>query len=169
MGVVWNMATLSTGIFNWKGRFMSDELSFYGMINTKNPLWMRYAEVLLCGAEANLNAGRQDVALNYINQVRERAQLSPLSSVSMETIKTEKRLELCGEGVRYQDLLRWGEAAERLREKGKDYPKMEPNGTVTYVPSGRSVYGFKVGKHEVLPYPFTETMLNKNITQNQGY
>ena len=169
LGVVWNQTTLSTGIFNWKGRFMTNELSFYGMINTKNPLWMRYAEVLLCGAEANLNAGRQDVALNYINQVRERAQLSPLSSVSMETIKTEKRLELCGEGVRYQDLLRWGEAAERLREKGKDYPKMEPNGTVTYVPSGRSVYGFKVGKHEVLPYPFTETMLNKNITQNQGY
>ena len=169
MGVVWNMATLSTGIFNWKGLFMSDELSFYGMINTKNPLWMRFAEVLLLGAEASFMAGDQATALQYINRIRTRAQLPALASVDLETIKTEKRLELCGEGQRFQDLLRWGEAASRLKEMGKDYPKMEPNGTVNYVPSGRSVYGFKEGKHEHLPYPFTETMLNENIVQNPGY
>ena len=46
---------------------------------------------------------------------------------------------------------------------------MEPNGTVTYVPSGRSIYGFKTGKHEHLPYPYTEVMLNENIIQNPGY
>ena len=169
MGVVWNMTTLSTGIFNWKGRFMSDELSFYGMVNTKNPLWMRLAEVLLCGAEASFRAGDAGTALQYVNRVRSRAQLPALQSVTLEDIKTEKRLELCGEGQRFQDLLRWGEAADRLKEMGKDYPKMEPNGTVTYVPSGRSVYGFKTGKHEHLPYPYTEVMLNENIQQNPGY
>lgn len=169
MGVSFNQTTLSTGLFKWKGRFMTDEVTFNCMVNFKNPLWMRFAEVLLLGAEANFQAGKTDVALQYVNRVRARAQLSALNSVDMETIKTEKRLELCGEGQRFQDLLRWGDAYDRLKDMGKDYPKMDPNGTVTYVSSGRSVYGFKKGKHEHLPYPFTETMLNENVIQNPGY
>ena len=160
MGVVWNMTTLSTGIFNWKGRFMSDEISYYAMVNTKNPLWMRLSEVLLCGAEASLRSGDAGTALTYVNRVRSRAQLPALTSVDLETIKTEKRLELCGEGQRFQDILRWGDAANLLKDTGKDYPKMEPNGAVRYEASGRSIYGFKTGKHEHLPYPYTEVMLN---------
>ena len=169
MGVVWNTATLSTGIFNWKGRFMAEDITYYGMVNFKNPLWMRYAEVLLLAAEANLEAGHNDLALKYINLVRERAKLPALNGVTLADIKLEKRLELCGEGQRFQDLLRWGDAYDCLKDMGKDYPKMEPNGAVSYVPSGRSVYGFKTGKHEHLPYPFTEVMLNENVTQNPGY
>ena len=169
MGVTFNQTTLSTGIFNWKGRFMTDELSYYGMVNTKNPRWMRFAEVLLLGAEANLKANHPDKALTYVNRVRTRAQLPALTSVTMDNIKTEKRLELCGEGLRFQDLVRWGDAATLLAGKGNVYPKMEANGTVTYVPTGRSVYGFKAGKHEHLPYPNTEIMLNKNIKQNPNY
>lgn len=169
MGVVFNQTTISTGIFYWKGRFLTEELAMYSMVNTKNPLWMRFAEVLLCGAEANFKAGKTDVALQYVNKIRERAQLPALTSIDMEAIKTEKRLELCGEGLRFQDLVRWGDAYDRLKEKGKDYPTLEPNGTVNYVSSGRSEYGFKKGKHERLPYPFTETMLNKAIQQNPGY
>ena len=169
MGVVWNKATLSTGIFNWKGRFLTEELALYSMVNTKNPLWMRYAEVLLCGAEAAFQAGKQDVALDYINQIRSRAQLPKLTSLTLKDIKTEKRLELVGEGFRFQDLVRWGDAYECLKGKGDVYPVMEPNGTVRYEPSGRSEFGFKQGKHERLPYPFTEVMLNHAIQQNPGY
>ena len=169
MGVQWNMQTLSTGIYNWKGRFLTEELSFYGMINTKNPLWMRFAEVLLLGAEANLQAGHADVALTYVNRIRTRAQLTPLTAVTLDDIKMEKRLELCGEGVRYQDIQRWGEAYNLLKETGKVYPLMQPNGSVEYVSTGRTEYGFKKGKHEHLPYPYTETMLNKNCKQNPNY
>ena len=169
MGVVFNQTTISTGIFYWKGRFLTEELAYYSMVNTKNPLWMRYAEVLLCGAEAHFQAGNKDTALKYVNLIRERAQLPALGSVTLDNIKTEKRLELCGEGLRFQDLVRWGDAYERLKDKGADYPTLAPNGTVTYVPSGRSEHGFKQGKHERLPYPFTETMLNHAIQQNPGY
>lgn len=169
MGVEWNMLTLSTGIYTWKGRYMPDEVGFMSMLNWKNPLWMRFAEVLLLAAEANLQAGHPDVATQYVNRVRTRAQLPALDGVTMDNIKMEKRLELCGEGIRFQDLLRWGDAPTLLKEKGKVYPTMEPNGTVNYVSTGRSVYGFKVGKHEHLPYPFTETSLNKAIKQNPGY
>ena len=169
MGVQWNMPTLSTGIYNWKGRFLTEEVADYGMISTKNPLWMRFAEVLLLGAEANLEAGHADVALTYVNRVRERAKLAALSSVTLNDIKAEKRLELCGEGQRFQDILRWGEAYNLLKETGKVYPLMQPNGSVSYVTTGRSEYGFKQGKHEHLPYPYTETMLNENCKQNPNY
>ena len=169
MGVVWNTATLSTGIFNWKGRFMAEDITYYGMVNFKNPLWMRLSEVLLLAAEACLQSNDSATALQYVNRVRARVQLPALSSVDLNTIKTEKRLELCGEGQRFQDLLRWGDAEARLKDMGNVYPKMEPNGAVSYVPTGRSVYGFKKGKHEHLPYPFTEVMLNENVIQNPGY
>lgn len=169
MGVQWNQETLSTGLFSWKGRFCSDEVSTYGMVNFKNPLWMRFAEVLLLGAEANLKANHPDVALQYVNRVRTRAQLAPLAAVDMDVIKTEKRLELTAEGTRFQDLVRWGDAYDLLKDKGDKYPKMTVNGEVRYEPTGRSVYGFKKGKHERLPYPFTETQLNKVIVQNPGY
>ena len=75
MGVSFNQATLSTGLFKWKGRFMTDEVTFNCMVNFKNPLWMRFAEVLLLGAEANLQAGKPDVALQYVNRVRARDSL----------------------------------------------------------------------------------------------
>jgi len=171
MGVQWNTVTLSTGIFNWKGRFLTEDLSFYAMINYKNPLWMRFAEVLLLGAEANFEAGNTDLALTYINRIRTRAKLPDLSAgeLNLDAIKMEKRLELCGEGQRYQDILRWGDAYDLLKEAGKVYPTMETNGIVKYVPTGRSEYGFKKGKHERLPYPYTETMLNKVIQQNPNY
>lgn len=169
MGVQWNMPTLSTGIYNWKGRFLTEELSWYSMINTKNPLWMRFAEVLLLGAEAHFQAGNVNKATEYVNRIRTRAQLPALNGVTLNDIKMEKRLELCGEGVRYQDILRWGEAADLLKETGKVYPFMQPNGNVEYISTGRSIYGFKVGKHEHLPYPYTEIMLNKNCKQNPNY
>ena len=171
MGVQWHMPTLSTGIYNWKGRFLTEELSYYGMINTKNPLWMRFAEVLLLGAEANLQAGDLAKATEYVNRVRTRAQLPALNGVSLNDIKMEKRLELCGEGVRFQDILRWGDAYELLKDAGKVYPLMQANGSVEYPTTGRSegTYGFKKDKHERLPYPYTETMLNENCKQNPNY
>jgi hypothetical protein len=130
---------------------------------------MRYAEVLLCGAEASLASGDSDKALDYINQIRARAQLAPLASVTLNDIKREKRLELCGEGQRFQDLLRWGDAAEKLANNGKRYPLLQPNGAIIYTTTGNTNYGFKAGKHNRLPYPATETRLNSAITQNDGY
>ena len=67
---------------------------------------MRYAEVLLLAAEANLEAGNTGVALKDINEIRIRAKETPLTSVTLDDIKTEKRLELCLESTRFQDLRR---------------------------------------------------------------
>lgn len=70
---------------------------------------MRYAEVLLMAAEAHvMGGGSADKAVKYINEIRTRAKLAPLSSVTLDDVKKEKRLELCLESVRFQDLVRWG-------------------------------------------------------------
>lgn len=83
---------------------------------------MRYAEVLLLAAEAHVMGGSQESALAYINEVRDRARLAPLSAVTLDDVKKEKRLELCMEGVRFQDLVRWGDAEALMGEQGKEIP-----------------------------------------------
>ena len=48
-----------------------------------------------------------------MNRVRLRAGLEPVS-YSLDAIKRERRWELAFEGLRYFDLMRWGDAAEKL-------------------------------------------------------
>ena len=67
----------------------------------------RYAETLLNAAELLLHTGGSaGEALGYVNEVRARAGLDKLTEVSIDAIYTERRLEFCGEGKRYFDLVR---------------------------------------------------------------
>lgn len=127
---------------------------------------MRYAEVLLLAAEANLQAGQPDKALYDINQIRERAKETPLTSVTLDDIKTEKRLELCLESTRFQDLVRWGDAKKALASQGKEIPNYSSKG-VSWDFSN-STFGFQ-DKHMLLPIPLKERELNPNIQQNTGW
>ncbi len=47
----------------------------------------------------------------YLNMVRQRANLDPVA-YSLEAIKKERRYELCFEGLRWNDLRRWGDVQE---------------------------------------------------------
>ncbi len=74
---------------------------------------IRYAEVLLNGAEAGIKLGQTAEATGYINQIRNRAGLSNYEGNDLyEEMKLQRRLEFAFEapGFRYFDLLRWGEA-----------------------------------------------------------
>jgi hypothetical protein len=157
------------GYFFWKNRILLSE-SVMGFPNFRcfqanNKRVMRYAEVLLLAAEAHLNGGDAGKAAAYVNKIRTRARLTPLGSVTMDDVKIEKRLELCLEGCRFQDLVRWGEAATVLANQGKDV--MSFNGTIATASFSNTVYGFKP-KHRVLPIPGKEIMLNENIHQIEG-
>ncbi len=74
----------------------------------------RYSETLLNAAELLLRgATGTGSAQNYFDEVRTRAGLSSVS-VSLDNILKERRLEFLGEGKRYWDLIRFGEAQNYL-------------------------------------------------------
>jgi hypothetical protein len=154
----------------WKNQSLKEDCvvdqSFFQGVQFTNLKIMRYAEVLLLAAEAHLQAGNTSKALDYINQIRTRAKEAPLSSVSLSDIKTEKRLELCNESVRFQDLVRWGDAESALGQQGKEIPAFGTDGVQWLFKNDK--YGFQE-KHKLLPIPLKETELNPNMTQNTGW
>lgn len=173
MSIQSGKTVINEGYFMWKWRVGIDATpsTGYGFCYTNNFRWMRLAEVYLCAAEAHLATGHQDKCDEYMNKIRERAKVPTKSGYTLADIQLEKRLELCGESVRFQDLLRWGMAYERLKDQGKDCPLLQSNGEVKYViyNNDASKFGFKQGKHDLLPYPDTEIKLNSAIKQNPGW
>ncbi len=161
----------SEGYFMWKNRsLLADciyDASYFQALQYINLRVMRYAEVLLMAAEANLQAGNKDKALTYVNMIRTRAKVAPLTSVTLDDIKNEKRLELCIEGCRYQDLVRWGDAKTVLAKQGEEVPSYTSEDKVEWG-FKNSTFGFK-DKHNLLPIPLTETELNPNMKQNEGW
>jgi hypothetical protein len=89
---------------------------------------VRYADVLLMAAELG-----SPNALNYINQIRQRAGVEDVSSVNKDIIFEERRLEFAFEGLRYWDLLRYDNTLQYASTKvsyagtvltgGTEYPK----------------------------------------------
>lgn len=146
-----------------------------------NTILMRYAEVLLLYAEACAMTSDND-GLKYLNMIQERAGSKHISSaLTMDEVKNEKRFELWLEGTRFIDLVRWGDAPEKLKDNGKAVPNLrdligqeghtEHYGYVDWSNANYngSNYGFKAGKNEYMPYPFSETSINPNIVQNPGW
>ena len=158
------------GYFMWKNQPLKEDcvsdMSFFQAAQYTNLKVMRYAEVLLLAAEAHLQAGNSAKALEYVNMIRTRAKEAPLSNVTLNDIKTEKRLELCNESVRYQDLVRWGDAESAMKEQGKEVPQFGTTGVQWNWKN--SNFGFKE-KNKLLPIPLKEIELNPNMVQNTGW
>lgn len=118
---------------------------------------IRYADVLLMAAEASNENGKPAQALQYLNQVRQRARgdnNSILPNVTVtdkaalrDIIFRERRVELALEGHRFWDLVRTGRAAAVL-----------------------GPLGFVAGKHELLPIPQNEIDLAQGrLKQNPNW
>ncbi len=67
----------------------------------------RFAEAVLIASEAAMELGQQALAVDYINQVRERGGIQPLSAVTLNDIVQERRVEFAFEDHRYWDLKRF--------------------------------------------------------------
>lgn len=134
------------------------------MLNWPNN-WMvvRFADVLLMGAELNLD-NDLGKAQQYFDRVYQRAwgiNSTPPSlnggETGLEIIYHERRLEFAGEGLRYWDLLR----------RGLDYAKAKIDAASDVDPSNEL---FNPATKGLLPIPSTEITLSGNkLVQNAGY
>ncbi|RZJ90920.1 MAG: RagB/SusD family nutrient uptake outer membrane protein [Chryseobacterium sp.] len=108
----------------------------------QNYIYLRLADTYLMEAEALNGTGSRAQAL--LDAVRARVGLASVP-VSMQAVKDERRRELVGEGHRWFDLVRWGEAPAKLGSRG-----------------------FVAGKNEILPIPYTE-LTGTILKQNPNY
>ncbi|MEX2514052.1 MAG: RagB/SusD family nutrient uptake outer membrane protein, partial [Cyclobacteriaceae bacterium] len=83
----------------------------------------RYAEALLSMAEVLNEQGRSGEALEYLNQVRTRASLNPVSETNQQLLRDiiahERRVELAFENKRWLDLVRTDKAIEVMNANGE--------------------------------------------------
>jgi hypothetical protein len=160
----------------------------------KNYNIIRFADVLLMAAEAEIEVGSMEKAREYINLVRDRASKpgswvtnapytgtaatpanyqiktysTPFASqdVARKAVRFERRLELAMEGHRFFDLVRWGIAAETLNA----YLAKEKTRRSFFAGSAN---GFTAGKNEYYPIPNRIIEIAKkdgnNLDQNPGY
>lgn len=81
-------------------------------LSDQHMVLMRYADLLLMYAEAMFENGQgTDIrALNALNEVRARPGVNMPAKLVLtrDIIRNERRVELAFEGLRYNDLIRWG-------------------------------------------------------------
>ena len=144
--VSYSPAYLDTGYFLNKYLPTKDEISSIpGSMELnfrQNYIAIRLADTYLMEAEALGGSGARAQAL--LDAVRARVGL-PSVPVSLQAIKNDRRKELAGEGHRWFDLVRWGDAPAKLAFKG-----------------------FVAGKNEILPIPYNE-LPNTVLNQNPNY
>ena len=94
---------------------------FYGSENnrqtglTQSLVWLRFADVLLMHSE--LTDGKEVYqGKSGLNAVREHAKL-PDIPYSLQSLKKERRYELCFEALRWNDLRRWGDVQEKVNNQ----------------------------------------------------
>lgn len=132
---------------------------------------MRYAEVLLLYAEACLGSSNEGKGLQALNKVRSRAGLPELSSYTLKDVKDEKRAEMWGEGERYFDVIRWGDAPTEFANVGKNSYTLigSSDYTTTVLTEPFSGWTGWQDKYRLIPFPYTEIQLNPNLVQNPGW
>lgn len=101
--------------------------------------WFRLGEIYLNAAEASFELGDEDLgALFYINKLRERAGFpaNSLTSLTLEKIQNERRVEMAFEDQRYFDLKRW-----RIADDVWDGDESENSTAVVY-----GLYPYRIAK-----------------------
>lgn len=152
-----------------------NEMGWYGF---KNYTIFRYAEVLLMYAEACAMTKDEDgLGLQSLNDIQIRAGSDHVSeTLTLDEVKNEKSYEMWLEGVRFPDMVRWGDT-DGVVDNGKNIPstydafftKQEAEHRI-YVeydnPNKGTPTGFVKGKHEYFPFPFDAKSINPNLQQN---
>ena len=120
-----------------------------GTLMDNDIVLFRYADALLMRAEAKLRNG-EDGSFDF-NAVRQRAGATP-REFTLENLYDERLLELCWEGWRRQDMIRFRQYKSLFTGDVFDDPIDESDGHTT-----------------VYPIPGDMLILNPHFTQNKGY
>ncbi|MBW8687471.1 RagB/SusD family nutrient uptake outer membrane protein [Chitinophaga rhizophila] len=99
----------NTGFYLRKYIDPNDKTSTRGVQSDVWWVWFRLGEIYLNAGEAAFELGLTGEALTYINALRERAGfgVNSLTTLSIERIQNERRVELAFEDHRLWDLKRW--------------------------------------------------------------
>lgn len=126
---------------------------------------IRIEDMMLLYSEALLTEGNIPDAMAQVNEIRARAgvDLVPTTGISAATalnyVKRERRIELCGEGVRWFDEVRYNSWRQDIISKFASYNN--PPGTdVNNVADGRYLYPIPSNQMGIIPGLYT---------QNKGY
>lgn len=192
---------LDLGLYDWTPR----EATVYGpyspkkrMISKNSPYFLtvwpyvsalnyyiiRYADLLLWKAEAEIQLGNLNEGMIYVNMVRERAKNSQYvqkldgsgdaanylintytsfadKTEALNALQMERRLEFAQEGHRFFDLVRWGIAADVMNSYFESEKVLRSHLTNAH---------FIAGKNEYQPIPQSQMDLSQgNMEQNPNY
>lgn len=140
--------------------------------------YLRFADVLLMAAEAHLmgSQGNYVKGLEYVNMVRRRAYGLPVGqtddrvdaqSYDLQYIMDERSRELCFEGVRRSDLIRWDAYVNGYKAIEK---VLEGNPQHSYINHAIGKLGDDYEKFSLLPVPSDEMGLCADtFYQNSGW
>lgn len=162
------------GYWNYKYRPARSSMTTngWGYAYYTNVSVMKLSEVVLLAAECAIRTKGAGAGDTYINMIRTKAGVPAKTGCTLEDLKLEKRLECYMDGTRYYDLVRWGDAAKALADQGKEVMgfSLDANGNeVVKAQFTNSSYGWKSGKHDLLPFPEEEMNVNPNMKQNKGW
>ncbi|MCF3111252.1 RagB/SusD family nutrient uptake outer membrane protein [Niabella sp. CC-SYL272] len=141
---------------------------------------LRYADVLLMAAEADLktHGAPTSFGIECFNQVRRRAfRYNPatpnaaidVSTFTIQDLMDERARELCFEGQRYNDLIRWGQMTQAMQAVQTDNTANAPIVYLTAVNYAAANFLSNPQKYALLPIPEGERRLDKALTQNEGW
>jgi starch-binding outer membrane protein, SusD/RagB family len=166
---------------------LTDGSSWTRGYSVMNYTILRFADVLLMAAEAEIEVGSLEKAREYINRVRSRAAnkdgwvknkagvaaanyvIGTYDSAFADkdaartAVRFERKLELSGEGHRFFDLVRWGIADKTLNNY------LSVDGKILSIKFGGAK--FTAGKNEYQPIPQAQIDIQGKdiLKQNPGY
>lgn len=184
--IVYGVDTRKSTIEDWNGSYTGYYLRKYidpnnnAQYDNQTVTWrfIRYAEILLNYAEACIELGEEEEARIYINKVRKRAGMPPITDSGQalkERYRNERRIELAFEEHRFFDVRRWAigpEAYDITTKVAEIVYKLNPDRTTSTVPTIKHVNFEKYAWHNKSYFlPILRDELNKNnlLIQNPEY
>ncbi len=113
-------------------KFLDENAEATDRNHYKNIMIYRLAETYLIGSEAHMMLGDNAKAIQYLNEVRNRANAASISTINIEAILDERARELAFEGQRWYTLKRTGKLFEYLMDHmnndnmNESYPEGNP-------------------------------------------